>query len=396
MCIVLDVMCPKTKTKSRTSSKKTSKNQKCHECTTRKIAREEVNHMFPPVSPDSMAPMAYLNQDQPGHRTYYNYEDWAAWEDNYPAMITKKQWGDYMGMASNTYSLSQDSRAKIGEAKNAITGEIKEAQKAIKDAHVDVNSMEARVRETRGAIDLAQASIRNTHVAINEAHLSIKKTQDAIQDNHAEYLSKQRECAADVARVRQLLEEEAKQREETRRLQEMVRYAQSQGLLQTPAQAQNQSIRDRDRSSRSSSPDTSASSSETRGPSRRSRTNAEQEAQKRRQWEREREKLEQYQQLQYSEAMRGIVDTRQRLQREQERWSRAEWELESLRRRELYLHSPRTQGMYYDNAVGVPFHDADTFVENSLGNSGAAGHLRDRGGRAPRRMPPGRCRQWDH
>ncbi|KAI2629019.1 hypothetical protein GGS21DRAFT_234619 [Xylaria nigripes] len=401
MCIVLDVPCSKARSKSKTGHKKTSKTQKClkcPECTARKVTREEVGQMFPPMPPNSMAPMTNPILNHPEQKIIYGWEDWPAWEGSYPTMMSKRQWKDYTKMSSNAYDISQEKGAKIGEAKSAIIGEIKNAQRAIKDAHVGVISgTESRVKETRDAVDLAHASIRNTHIAVNEAHLALKKTQDIIQDNQAEIMNKQEACAADVARIRQLLEEEAKQREETRRVQEMVRYAQSQGLLQKSVQAQElaHAHGGRDRSSRSSSPDTSASSasSGTRRNGRRSQADGEQGTQRRWQWEREREKSDRHQRVRYSEAMRGIADTRQRLRQEQERWSRAEWELDWLRRRDLYFHHPRSQEMYYDDGADTSLYNADPFVEHNTGSGG--GHIRDKCGRVSRRVPP-KCRQWDH
>ncbi|KAI1430443.1 hypothetical protein GGR50DRAFT_684891 [Xylaria sp. CBS 124048] len=296
-------------------------------------------------------------------------------------------------MANNAYNQSQDTSAKISEAKNAITGEIREAQRAIKDVHIDVVNTESRVRETRGAVDMARESIRSTHAAI-------KNTQDTIHDNHIELMEKQKECAAEVARVRKLLEEEARQREETRRLKEVVRYAQTQGLLQTSSgRTQSTRDRDRDRSSRSSSPETSSSSPGTRSAGRRSRANGEQDAQKRRQAEREKMKLEleleQSQQQQYADAMRGIAEMRQRqrLQNEHERWSRADWELDWRRRKELHFQGVRPQGGYYDDAVDAPASDTDSFVAHAGGHNNS--HSKDRDGRIPHRGAP-RCRQWDH
>ncbi|KAI0459442.1 hypothetical protein F5B21DRAFT_302239 [Xylaria acuta] len=384
MCLLIDVMCPKTKSKSKTSSKKTSKKEKCPECMTRKITREELNQMY---LPSGGMPVTY----QPGYDYGYSYGygDWSAWEDNYPAFISNKRWKDHTQTAQNAYGSAQENGKKIGEAKNAITSEIKEAQKAIKETHASVTGVVSYAEGARAAIDLAHAGIKSTHVAVKEGHLAI---QDAISNKHAEHMSKQEECAADIARVRQLLEEEARQREETRRLQEMVRYAQSQGLLQTPA-------RDRDRrsrSSRSSSPATSTSSNGTRGNGR-ARADEERAAaaaeKQQRQWEREKEQLEQ----QYTKAMHEMASTQRQLQQERERWSRTEGELEYLRRRDAYFHHPRFQGggAYYDDVVeGPPYNNAYPYAEygGGGGGGGGAGHRGSRG-QAPR---CGNARPWDH
>ncbi|TRX93920.1 hypothetical protein FHL15_005302 [Xylaria flabelliformis] len=364
MCLLLEVMCPKTKCKSKTSSKKTSKKEKCQECITRRIAREELNQMH---LPPGMMPVTYQHQPGYDYSYSYGYGDWSTLGDNYPAVISNKRWRDHTQTAQNTYESAQENGKKIGEVKNAITTEIKEAQKAIKETHASVAN--------------AVSYAKGTHVAVNEARLAI---QDTISDKHAEHMSKQEECAADIAKVRQLLEEEARQREETRRLQEMVRYAQSQGLLQTPP------ARDRDhrsRSSRSSSPATSASTSSngTRGNGR-TRADEERVAEKERQWEREKEQLEQ----QYTKAMHDMANTQQQLQRERERWSKTEGELEYLRRRDAYFHHPRFQGAHYDDIIEAspynPYPYADYGVRGGAGHRGSRGH-------SPR---CGNARSWDY
>ncbi|TGJ79898.1 hypothetical protein E0Z10_g8869 [Xylaria hypoxylon] len=384
MCLLLDAMCSKTKTKSKSSSKKTSKKRDCHECTTRKITREELNQMHTPLMP-----MPMMNQNQSGHNYGYGYGygDWTAWEDNYPAMISRGQWRGHTQTAQDAYNSSQGNGKRIDEVKSAITGDIKEACKAIKETHASVNSTDSRVKGTRDAIDLAKASIDSTHAAVKEAHAAIQKTQSAIQDKHAEHMSKQEACAADVARVRQLLEEEAGKREETRRMEEMVRYAQSQGLLQTQAQAQT-----RDHSGGSSQSSTSTTSSTGRGYEGRARTDEERRAEKQRQ--RERREVERFEhRIFQTKAVRETAETRLRMLEEQERWSRTEGQLEFLRRRDAYFHQPRPQGAY-DDVIEAPPYNAYSYVDYGVGGGGA-GH---RSAYPPRRMQP-RCgdgRPWDH
>ncbi|GAP86158.1 hypothetical protein SAMD00023353_0302910 [Rosellinia necatrix] len=200
MCLILDINYHGTKTKSRDSSKMPKK-QKCHECNTRKIAREEVKHI--------------MNQDQPvanynygyGYRYGYGYDyrygDWLAWQDNRPMMVSEKRWREYAQSGQDVYNTAQENGRKINEVKSAITGEIREVREAIKEAQAGVSSTESYVKETRDAIDLAHAGIRGTHIAVKEAQLAIQETQEA--------------CAADIASVRQMLGEEAKKRENAAR-----------------------------------------------------------------------------------------------------------------------------------------------------------------------------------
>ncbi|KAI0914852.1 hypothetical protein F4823DRAFT_571833 [Ustulina deusta] len=391
MCLLLGAMCPKTKTKSRTSTKKSSKKHECHGYTTRKTTKEELWQTYlPPM------PMPMMNQHQPGYNYGhgYGYEDWAAWVDNYPATISTKQWREHMQTAQNAYNSAQENEKRIGEVKSAITSDVKEAQTAIEETHASVKNTETRVKDTRDAIGMAHDSIKSTHAAVKEAQLAIQKTQDAINDKHAEHLSKQEACAADVARVRQLLEEDAKKREETRRVEEMVRYAQSQGLLQTQVQAQPDPDRDYGgRSSQSSSPMISASPSRAHDHIRYTSVDEERKMGKRQQLDYEREELERQHEISYLKAAQDLAHARLRLQEEQERWSRTEGELAC---RDTYLHHPRLQSAYPDNAIETPPYNAYSYAAYAIrgggvGHRSACGQLARRG--QPRR---GNGRPWDY
>ncbi|RWA10887.1 hypothetical protein EKO27_g4208 [Xylaria grammica] len=347
-------MCSKTKTKSKTSSK-ASKKRGCHVCTARKITREELDRMYMPPIP---MPMMDQNQTEGNYGYGYCYGDRLAWENNYPAMITRGQWRDHTQTTQNAYKASQENGKTISEMKSAIASDVKEVHEAIKETHASVNSTDSRVKDTRDAIDLAQASINSTHTAVKEAQAAIQKTQEAIHNGNAEHMSKQEACAVDIARVRQLLEEEVKKREETRRMEEMVRYAQSQGLLQTQAQAQT----DRDRGhGNSSSSQSSSSTASSLGREQRERANDSEKraAAKRRQWE----LLEHQQQLYQAQKMQEMADAQVRLLEEQERWPRPNF----LGRRGAYFH-------HHDVVEAPPY--VYSYAEY-------AGH---RGARLPRRM----------
>ncbi|KAI0100051.1 hypothetical protein GGR51DRAFT_377934 [Nemania sp. FL0031] len=350
MCLLVDVMCSKTKSKSKTSTKSS---KKCPDCKARKIAREELNNMY--MAPMPPMPIPMVKQDQFGYAPLYNYSygDWSSWLDNYPAVISNKQWGEQMKTTQNAYDSAQENGKKIGDAKSTITSEIQEAQKAIKETHASVKNTDTQIKSTQVAIEQAHISIRG---AVREA---VQKTQDALNEKYAEHLSKQEECAADISRVRQILEEEAKKREDARRVQEMVQYAQSQGLLPTQDHHRAHS------SSRSSSPTVTTSTSAsipTLPAAHRRRARAEKEKEEegdKREWE--------------------------------ERWSRAEGELEFLRRRDSYFHPPppppaRFQGGYFDDVI-----EPSPYAYVDYG----AGHHRGGGVRGPRRVQP-RCRAWEY
>ncbi|KAI0409761.1 hypothetical protein F4802DRAFT_162359 [Xylaria palmicola] len=326
MCLLLDVMCPKTKTKSKTSSTKMSTKHgcRCRTCTMREIAKDEISKCYPlpvPAPPMNQALVGY------NYSHGYSYGDWATWEDNNPATISNKQWQDHVQTARNAYDSSQQSGKKISEAKNALESEIKEAQKAIKETHASVKSS---AKETREAVDLAHKS---THMALKEAQLAILKTQDMVHEKYAEHMSKQAACAADVARVRQLVEEDArkreaetKKREEARKMDDMIQYARSQGLLLAADQGRHRHSR-----SPSSSPSTDGEGVGGRRPP----------------WE---------------------AVQRERL-----------W-------RDLYPYHPRCHGMCYDDAIeALPY---NTYAYAEYGGTG--------GGSAYRSAPRGRLPRRRH
>ncbi|KAI0432930.1 hypothetical protein F5Y09DRAFT_113286 [Xylaria sp. FL1042] len=210
----LNVMCPKAKPKSGSSTK--SKKHSCHECITRDMIMNQLNKMYlPPI------PMPMLNQNQLGYKydNGFNYMDYASWwEDNYPAMVSVKEWKDHAQTAKNMCDSVQENGKKIGEVKSAI-----------EETQAGVKTTDSHVKDAHKAVDLAQQKIENAHGTVKEANKAIQNT---INDKHAELLSKQAACAADVARVRELLEgeakkreEEAKKREENRRVaEEVVKY----------------------------------------------------------------------------------------------------------------------------------------------------------------------------
>ncbi|KAI1312516.1 hypothetical protein F5Y03DRAFT_239662 [Xylaria venustula] len=367
-------MCPKTKTKSRTSTKESSRKRECGKCTGRRVTEKQLNQLNQTPMP---MPMHMMNQGQPGFVNYgygYGYGD-STWEDNYPAMISIKQWRDHTQAAQNAYSSAQDNGKKIGEIKSAVTGDIRETQEAINETHDSVNRTDSHVRDTHNAIEVAHASIKSTHAAV-------LAMEDAMNDKHAEYLSKQEACAAEVVKVRQLLETEAKRREETHRVREMVRHAQRQGLLQRQAQAQPYQDRDRrSRSSQSSSPTISVSSG-------RSRADEEQRIGMRRYGEREREHDERDRLLYtYTEKWGELMDVGHRLQ-EQEQRIQARGELEAPRRKDLYAHYPRPRSAYYDDGIETPPYSVYSYAEHGVGPRG----------QLPRRGQPKRSdrRPWDN
>ncbi|KAI1813591.1 hypothetical protein GGS20DRAFT_471659 [Poronia punctata] len=282
MCLIIDYkMCSKSSSSKSKSSSSSSSSKSCRECKMRKITRDEVRHMMsnlhvssPPAPPP---PPALVYATTYGYGAPSSSRD----GDHYPVDVTR-------------------SHTKTVKAKDAY----KKPQE---------DGKETKSEMKKAAKEKTHDSFKDTHTLAAE----VKETRKLVSENN----TAQKECAADMARVRQLLEAEAEKRDEARRMREMVRYAQSQGLLSEP---------------RSSS---SGSSSRTSSSSR-----AEEEKRRRQQWEREREQFEtfqQAQQAQLAESMREFTTKQQRIQEEHERWKR--WQ----KRENFHYLSPTS--MCYDD-----------------------------------------------
>lgn len=216
MCVIVEVMCPTSKT----SSKKALK-RKCQDCAARKAARDEINRMY-----QNHFGFDYSSGHSYQYSYNYGYGHWTPQEDWYPTMVSRKQWGDHTQTAQNAYNAVQENGKKIGEVKSAITSDIRSLQKAIEETRASISNVQLYAQGTREAVDSAHASIRDTQLAVQEAQLAIQQTKGAMHDKHIEHTSRQEECAAGIARVRGLLEEEAKKREKTQ--QEQAKKAKEQ------------------------------------------------------------------------------------------------------------------------------------------------------------------------
>ncbi|KAI0391206.1 hypothetical protein F5Y17DRAFT_470959 [Xylariaceae sp. FL0594] len=384
-------MCSKSHHKAKSSSSRSSSSsshsktqKKCSECRTRRIARDEVQNIFsppvvsnpfgPPLVPAAanMSRAQYVGHDAtydysqgyglaPGYGYGWNGYDGPFWDDMNPVTITRGQWRDHAQTVKNVYKASEENGKLIGEMKTVITSEIKEVRDAIKEA---------------------RDSVQNTDSHVKEALAAIKETKNIVGENHTAQTNKQQEYAADIARARQLLEAEAKQHEEARRMQEMVQYAQSQGLLLQQSQS------DRDSGSRNS-PRSGSSRTASVSPTRsQPRQHSSQSAEER---ERERVRFEQLQLIQQAhmaETMREVAANQQRVQEAYERWWRqqqhpvhqeidngGEQYARSHKRREhrRSRHTPppppaQTESVYYeDDVIEVTPYSAYSYAEYGVG-----------------------------
>ncbi|KAI1134542.1 hypothetical protein F5Y05DRAFT_398321 [Hypoxylon sp. FL0543] len=132
-------------------------------------------------------------------------------EEYEPGYITKGQWASYNETLKGTLSAAKENGNKIDGLKAFVSNGMTEARDAMKSTH--------------GAIKGTHFAINDTYTAVEDVHNTLKATYEAMKKNHGEHTDKQDECAAEIARVRELLEEEAKRREEAHRKQQNIEEA---------------------------------------------------------------------------------------------------------------------------------------------------------------------------
>ncbi|KAI1498246.1 hypothetical protein F5X99DRAFT_335784 [Biscogniauxia marginata] len=258
--------------------------------TTRKAIDEAVGQMFPTVSPyPAVTPGHMLRQNHIG----YDMDYWL--EENQHAHVTRGQWNEHKETLKNAHNMIGTNGNKIDDLRDAVCGEVEVTQNAIKETHDSVKDARGAIKDTQDAVKGTQDAIKSTHDAIIGAHEDIKSTREAIQnthnevkearktmkESHSEQVSKHADCAAEVDKVRKLLEDEAKKRDEAHLRQQTMQEAWNY------VQSLRQADRDANQLSRSSSRSTSSRS----GGSRRRHKAPEDpvESERRRQREREAE-----------------------------------------------------------------------------------------------------------
>ncbi|KAI1333360.1 hypothetical protein F5Y16DRAFT_11609 [Xylariaceae sp. FL0255] len=247
MCFFpLPGMCPKAKGKKSSKSKRTNKKAKKESPDAgREATPYDYGHLPTPFRHGKSPQAMYL----PGYSWYSG-----DWEDHQPVIVPCGQWKEYIETAKKTLESSQGNTGKINDAKTEITGKIKEVRGAVDQTFLDVGRAEI---EVKNVIEGTHMSVKDTHAAVKEAQAALKEAQDTLKANHAAHVDKQKEYAADVARMRKLLEEQAKKSDEAER-----KRAEEQRIKEAVQQAQLQFEKQmRHKRGRAPSPSTSSSSS---------------------------------------------------------------------------------------------------------------------------------------
>ncbi|KAI1649716.1 uncharacterized protein F4817DRAFT_13696 [Daldinia loculata] len=127
------------------------------------------------------------------------------------------------------YYVTRGSWASHGEALNGSLGAAKEIGEKIEQLKGVVSGGVAVARalagSTQGALEGARDDINNTHAAVQGVNNALRQTHDAINKHYSEHSTKQDRCAAEISKVRTMLEEDAKNKEQARQRQQNMQEA---------------------------------------------------------------------------------------------------------------------------------------------------------------------------
>ncbi|OTA92127.1 hypothetical protein M434DRAFT_396677 [Hypoxylon sp. CO27-5] len=178
-------------------------------------------------------------------------------EEYEPGYITKAQWTSHDETLKGTLGAAKENGNKIDGLKGFVSSGMTEARDAIKN--------------TQGAIKGTHLAINDAYTAVQDVHSTLKTTYEAIKKNHSEHTNKQDGCVAEIAKVRKLLEDEAKKREEAHQKQQNIQEAWNyyQRFRQAEHYAEPKSSRNGFRSHSSSRSSSSSSTNNDSKPRRR-------------------------------------------------------------------------------------------------------------------------------
>ncbi|KAI2614660.1 uncharacterized protein GGS25DRAFT_60584 [Hypoxylon fragiforme] len=192
---------------------KPKKNKKARTTTTKEPGIEEFEHLAGDEAINQgFSPTSFGNPTM--HYPYGSYAPWSMeqWlRDNEPCNITRNQWASHHNTVKATSATVNENGQKIDAVNASVSGGIAEARNTAKHTQDAINA----------AIDVA----KGTHMAVEDVHATVKATYDAIKKNHGEHARKQDRCAAEISKVRKMMEEEAARREEAHQKQQNMQEA---------------------------------------------------------------------------------------------------------------------------------------------------------------------------
>ncbi|KAF3056417.1 hypothetical protein GL218_06671 [Daldinia childiae] len=127
------------------------------------------------------------------------------------------------------YYVTRGSWASHGEALNGSLGATKEIGEKIEELKGVVSGGVAVARalagSTQSTLEGTRDDINNTHAAVQGANDALRQTHDAINKHYDEHSTKQDKCVAEISKVRTMLEEDAKNKEQARQRQQNMQEA---------------------------------------------------------------------------------------------------------------------------------------------------------------------------
>ncbi|KAI5927799.1 hypothetical protein F4810DRAFT_721289 [Camillea tinctor] len=226
---------------------------------TRKVIDEAMDKAFSSEPSYATSPMRISCQNRRACEMDHGLEEYRY------AYLTHDEWNEHKETLKKTYDMVGDNGKKMDSLRDTMCSEgevtrdaIKETHGYIKDTQGAVCNTQDAIKVTQDAVESARKDIQNARDVITGTRDAVRDTQEKIMKNHGEQISKHADCVAEVDKVRKMLEEGARKRDEAEKRQQMMQKAQD--YPQCICQAEQNA----NRSSRSRSRSTSGRSSESR------------------------------------------------------------------------------------------------------------------------------------
>ncbi|KAI1385036.1 uncharacterized protein F4822DRAFT_433564 [Hypoxylon trugodes] len=142
----------------------------------------------------------------PPHWYYTPYSMEQRLEMDEPNYVTRSQWASHCEALKGTHDIARENGNRMNDMKLLVSGGIAEARDA--------------VISTQNTVKGAHESVKNTHTAVQGVQDTLKQACDTINKNHVEQISKQDSCTAEITKLRALMEDDAKRRDEAHQRQQ--------------------------------------------------------------------------------------------------------------------------------------------------------------------------------
>ncbi|KAK6954516.1 hypothetical protein Daesc_004483 [Daldinia eschscholtzii] len=227
----------------------------------RAVGREVVHDVAHEAAGDA------LHQEPPGvggaaamYQPYFNYFPYGVEQylKDEPCYVARSPWAPPGEALDRALGATDEVGKKVEELKGVVALGI-----------ADARAVAGRAQD---ALERTRDDVHDTHAVVQGVDDSLRQTHDAINKHYIEHSAKQDQCAAEITKVRTMLEEDAKNKERARQRQQDMQEAWNyyyQWFRQAEQEAErkrssSKSSR-RSRSSRSSSKTTTTTTSSSYG-----------------------------------------------------------------------------------------------------------------------------------